>query len=66
MNFVQSVLLLAGLTSGILVPIFVGHALSTHHNEYYLYGGIALVVAAVILWIHAKTAPEVPESSAHH
>lgn len=65
MSFVQTLLLFTGVATLILVPIFVGHALSTHHNQYYIYALVAGVIGAIIVGAHVKTA-RTPTDHVHH
>ena len=66
MNFFSSVLLLVGVGFAILVPIFVGHALSNDHGQrFYLYGLIALVLAAGVIAAHVRSLRGAAPRDAH-
>ncbi len=54
MKFIDTILLLATVVFGIMVPLFVGHALAAHDNAWFLYGGGALVVAAILSVVLAR------------
>lgn len=54
MNFMGSVLLVAGSAAAVSFAIFAGYALSVHHSEPILIGGAALAVGIVLLAIYAR------------
>lgn len=56
MSFIANILILASVTFAILVPIFVGHALSSHHTFYYLLGAVCGLIAAGFMFATSKVA----------
>lgn len=48
MSPIRSILVLATVVTGVLVPLFIGHALANHENKWILYGLIMLVVCVVL------------------
>lgn len=56
MPFVSTVFLLIGVVAAVLIPLWVGHALSVHSMTYVLYAVGAIVVAAVSVFIHSRLA----------
>ncbi|MGH7483540.1 MAG: hypothetical protein ACRELV_15430 [Longimicrobiales bacterium] len=54
MSFIASIIMLAALIAAIIVPLFVGHALSAHTNIYFLLAAVAGVVSAVLLFIASR------------
>jgi bacteriorhodopsin len=56
MPFVSTVFLLIAVVAAVLIPIWVGHALSVHSMTYALYAVGAIVVATVSVLIHSRLA----------
>jgi len=56
MPFVSTVFLLIAVVSAVLIPLWVGHALSVHSLTYGLYAVGAAVVSAVAVFIHSRLA----------
>jgi hypothetical protein len=54
MTALRILVLLAGVVSTLLFPVFVGHALSTHESGPVLYGGIGLLLGAVLIFVSAR------------
>jgi hypothetical protein len=56
MPFSHTLILLVALCAAAAVPLFIGHGLSSHHAAWIAYGGAAAVVAALLMWLHVRTA----------
>ena len=64
MNFIASILLVAGTVAAVSFAIFAGHALSVQHIEPILLGVTALVIGIVLLAIYSRIGRR-PASSSH-
>ena len=56
MSFLSTVFLLVGVVAGVLIPLYIGHALSVHSMTYVLYAVVAAVVAAIFVFLHSRLA----------
>lgn len=69
MPFIGTILLLAAVVSAILIPLFVGHGLASHNNQFILYGlgaGLASAVfVALFSLVMRRTAEEHTEHATH-
>lgn len=65
MNFVGSILLVAGSAAAVSFAIFAGHALSVHHSEPIVMGGIALAVGIVLLAVYSRIGGPAPGPGDH-
>ena len=61
MTALRIFVLLGGVVSTLVFPIFFGHALSTHESGPILFGGIGLLVGAVLIFISTR----LPDSAGH-
>lgn len=57
MAFLSTILLLAGIVSGILISIFVGRGLASGDTTFYMYAVGAGVIAAALIFLYTKVAP---------
>lgn len=62
MPVLRIIVLLAGVVSALLFPIFVGHSFSSHETGPVVFGTIGLVVGAVLIFISTK----IPDPTGHH
>jgi hypothetical protein len=54
MSFISTVILLVGVVAGVLVPIWIGHALSVQSLPYAIRALGALAVAVVCVLLHTR------------
>lgn len=67
MSFLSTVILLVGVVAGVLIPIYVGHALSVHSLTYAMYALGAMAVSVVCVFAHTRLVkPSQTEAEASH
>lgn len=54
MTVLRHIVLLAGVVSALLFPIFVGHALSTHESAPVFLGTIGLLVGSALIFLSTR------------
>lgn len=61
MTVLRTIVLLAGVVSALLFPIFFGHALSTHETTPIVLGALGLVVGSLLIFVSTR----IPDPSDH-